>query len=70
MAKYQVIVGNIGTVYDGDNGFEANKQYNSYIGQSKAKFGRAAGETVTLMKDDDIHKEHIGWASPDLHPFG
>lgn len=58
--QYQVIVGNIGTVYDGTNGFTAIKEYNSYIGLSKAPFGRASGETVTLFKNDEIYKEFIG----------
>lgn len=48
---YQVIVGNIGTVYSGPNGFEANKAYNSNYD------GTRADGSVTLMKDGDIAKE-------------
>jgi hypothetical protein len=58
--QYEVIVGNIGTVYSGSNGFEATKTYNQYIGQSKAPHGRASGETVTLFKNDEPYKEYIG----------
>ena len=48
MSKFQVIVGNIGTVYDGDDYNEAMKNYNEYSEQSKQQYGRAAGEPVTL----------------------
>lgn len=59
MSRYQVIVGNIGTVYDGDNGFEADKRYNTYVGRSRRGEGRCAYEPVTLMKDGEPHKEHF-----------
>jgi len=57
---YEVIVQNIGKVYEGSNGFEANTEYQRYVGKSKRGEGRAAGEGVTLYKDGDILKEHIG----------
>jgi hypothetical protein len=57
---YEVVVGNIGSVYSGRNGFEANKTYSTYVGQSKNGYGRAAGESVTLYKDGEITKEHWG----------
>jgi len=58
--NYHVIVGNVGTVYEGTNGFIAIKEYNSYVGISKNGIGRAGGENVTLIKNDDIYKEFIG----------
>jgi len=48
MNKYQVIVGNIGTVYDGNWAIMAKKVYKEYYEQSKDGYGRAAGESVTL----------------------
>jgi hypothetical protein len=63
--RYQVIVGNIGTVYDGNDYFEACKVYGEYKQQSKGVSGRASGEDVTLMKDDELLFEHIGWNSPE-----
>lgn len=60
MADYQVVVGNIGTVYRGTKAFEANRIYNAYVGQSKRGYGRAAYEDVVLFRDGEIIKEHIG----------
>ena len=57
MARYQVIVGNIGTVYDGDSVDEAERVYQEYKSQSQSKHGRAAGETVTLMECDELVAE-------------
>ena len=50
---YQVIVGNIGEVYDGDNKAEARESYREYYAQSREGYGRAAGESVTLMVDNE-----------------
>jgi len=60
MARYQVICGNIGTVYDGDNMIDANRDYGTYKRQSQSGVGRAGGETVTLFDNDEIKFEHIG----------
>lgn len=59
MAFYEVIVGNIGKVFEGPNGFEARKNFNTYVGQSKRQVGRASGEQVSLWKDGDILEEYI-----------
>lgn len=58
--KWEVVVGNIGTVYDGSNGFEATKEYNQYVRLSKDNYGRVAGESVILFRDDDVYKEYYG----------
>lgn len=58
--NYEVIVGNIGTVYQGNNGFEATKEYNQYVRLSKDNYGRAAGEDVTIIRDNDVYKEYYG----------
>lgn len=55
---YQVYVGNIGKVYDGPAYFTAKRDFDEYVRQSKADYGRAGGETVTLFKDGDIIEEH------------
>ena len=56
---YEVIVGNVGTVYRGANGFDARVEYNRAVGRSKRGGGRDAGEPVTLMRDDDIAAEYM-----------
>lgn len=56
--KYQVIVGNIGTVYTGSNKTVASGIFDEYSTQSKRKIGRAAGEAVTLLGDGHIDKEY------------
>ena len=59
-STWEVIVGNIGTVYSGPNGFEANAHFQTYVGQSNSGHGRAAGEDVILMKDGELHREFQG----------
>ncbi len=60
MEKYEVIVGNVGSVYRGSNFKAANGHYKEYVKQSKRGLGRAGGESVTMLKNEDIHKEHRG----------
>lgn len=62
---YTVIVGNIGLVYDGFILEEAMDAYRYYSLQSEeggkwSQEHRAAGENVTVMKDQDIFKEYVG----------
>ena len=56
--EYQVIVGNVGTVYSGSNWREAGKSYREYIAISKSGCTRAAGEQVTLMENGEIKREY------------
>lgn len=58
--NYQVIVGNIGKVYDGGNEFEACKTFDEYALMSEQAIGSAAGEDVTLMMGDSILRELTG----------
>jgi len=51
---WQVIVGNIGTVYDGDDAKSAMRTYLEYIDQSKLVYGRASGENVVLLNGGDV----------------
>jgi len=58
-AKYTVNVGNVGNM-DYTSKKLALECYNSYVTLSKNNVTRAAGESVTLFKDDDIIMEYIG----------
>lgn len=60
MNSYEVIVGNIGCVYHGDSLRMARRCFSEYMRKSKAGYGRAGGESVTLMRDGEPIKEHIG----------
>jgi hypothetical protein len=60
MSRFQLIVGNIGIVYDGDNEIHAKNQFNIYEYLSQERHGRYTGESVMLLKDDEILREHIG----------
>jgi hypothetical protein len=57
--RYEVICGNIGTVYSGNDPVEANRVYGEYVRQSRSGYGRASGEPVTQLVDGEIHLEHF-----------
>lgn len=54
---WYVVVGNIGTVLSTDDETEARGCYASYCEDSTVGHGRARGECVILMRDDDIVAE-------------
>lgn len=60
MSKYQVIVGNVGTVYDGNDKSKALIDYYSCVEISKTGEGssRMFDEEVTLFEDGEILKEY------------
>lgn len=58
--KYQVIVGNIGTVYDGNSPVIARQKFRAYRTDSMCGYGRASHEPVTLMEDGQPVKEYAG----------
>lgn len=60
MHKYQIIVGNIGTVYDGDSRIEAIQAYSEYRNQSRNNYGRASGENVSMFENGELKWEHNG----------
>ena len=60
MGKFQVVVGNIGHVYDGNNFMQAQCCYSRYVKASKSNIGRAAGEPVTLFHNNEIRCEYFG----------
>ena len=61
MPTYELIVGNIGSVYCGKVRADAYKAYQSYVESSKEHVGaRCHGEDVTLLVDGEIEQEHTG----------
>jgi len=61
----QVIVGNVGTVYDDDSIETAEEAFRTYVRQSKSGKGRASGEFVVLMQNGEVIKEHKRTASDE-----
>ena len=55
---YEVMVGNIGSVYKGTSLAQATDAYMEYEGQSRIGYGRAAYEPVTLFCDGEIVQEN------------
>lgn len=58
--EFELIVGNIGTVYSGNSRTEVDKYFAEYVQQSKSGIGRASGENVTLMQNDEPVNEFVG----------
>jgi hypothetical protein len=56
--EYTVIVGNIGRVYCGECGIEAEAVFDEYVQQSKMPHGRASGESVALFLNNEPIKEY------------
>ena len=63
MSNYEVICGNIGSVYSGSDENEARLKFASYVDLSRSDYGRAGGEDVTLMLDGEIVDEFQGTLS-------
>lgn len=57
---YDLYVGNLGHVATirSTTTHQATDEYAAYVELSKAPFGRASGETVTLFRDGQIFLEH------------
>ena len=61
MPTYEVIVGNVGSVYHGNNRAEAIKTYALTSRSSRELVGaRCYGEDVNLLVDGEIEQEHTG----------
>lgn len=70
---YEVIVGNIGTVYEGPHGTTARAAFREYVHASKQARGRAGGEQVTMFEDGEPVKEYVpaDWETThEINPFG
>lgn len=59
MAQYEVVVGNIGQVYLGNNKREAGRLFRLYRTKSKRGDGRAAHEPVTLLSEGRVIGEYF-----------
>lgn len=62
---YEVIVGNIGTVYSGPSKSAAERDFEGYVRQSREGYGRAANEPVTLMCAGEPVKEYEPAEQPE-----
>ncbi len=62
---YEVVVGNIGTVYSGHSQSEANAKFDFYVADSKTGIGRSGGESVYLMEDCEPVREYQGPADDE-----
>ncbi len=60
MVRFEVIVGNIGSVYAGGIQRIAEQKFSEYVRQSKAAGLRASGENVTMLFKGKIRHEYIG----------
>jgi len=59
MPKYEVVVGNIGTVLQNSEDEDvARGFYEAYVELSKSNIGRAGNEEVTFFIDDEIECQH------------
>ena len=57
MSSHEIVVGNIGTVYYGDNYDDAAMTYIAYCDQSREPGHRCTFESVTWFKDGEIANE-------------
>lgn len=59
---YEVIVSNVGKVHEGqaETAREARLVYLTYVDLSKSGYGRCAGESVSLWRDNELIEEYDG----------
>lgn len=57
--EYELIVGNVGVVLRTTSGFEARNEFYRWRKASQDGVGRAGGERVTLMRDDEPFMDHV-----------
>lgn len=63
-ARYQVVVGNVGTVLDTSDRAVAIKIFHEYVEISSRGGSRASGESVALLSDDGVLLEKM--ADPSI----
>jgi hypothetical protein len=56
---HEVVVGNVGRVYGGDDARAARAAFMDYRALSFRGEGRASHEVVTWLQHGEIHKEYI-----------
>jgi hypothetical protein len=62
-STYEVIAGNVGTVYSGKSESDAAMSYIAYVDASERGEGRVGNEHVTMLVDGEIRNEHDPVAS-------
>jgi hypothetical protein len=62
--EYLVIAGSIGTVHTGPSRERAEKEFVSYVRDSRRGYGRIANEPVFLMKNGELLREY----DPNIAP--
>lgn len=64
--QYKLIVGNVGTIYEGPDEARARAAFNDYREFSRCGYGRVSGESVTLLCDNDPEplEEWVGGKVP------
>jgi hypothetical protein len=65
---HKVVVGNVGTVYEGLYLEEARASFDEYVPISESGKGRAGDEEVTLFTNGEIEREHIPYVEEDYNP--
>lgn len=65
--RWEVIVGNIGTVFNAEDGTNAKICFGEYKQMSIDGYGRAAHEKVTLFHNYEIVEEHLPCDHPQLY---
>jgi len=65
MAKFEVLVGNVGIVHETENERDARFCARTYVDRSKSNRGRCAGEPVTVLKDGEPFEEYPGTLDRD-----
>lgn len=60
MDTFSVVVGNIGTVYEGNDRIQALREFSIYRAMSLKGIGRVADEAVTLFTNGEVEKELPG----------
>lgn len=57
--EYEVVVGNVGSVYKGNSKVKAHTDYIHYLDQSKSGRGRAGNQEVTMFKNGEPTQEYV-----------
>jgi hypothetical protein len=62
---YEVLVGNIGSVYRGNLLTTAKQVFDDYANSSKHRIGRSAGENVVIYQNGEEYLEYVGRGNND-----
>jgi hypothetical protein len=59
LGKFQVVVGNLGNAYSGDDEVLANKTFQTYVEKSSQGYGQVGFETVQMFRMIEGHPELV-----------